>query len=875
MPQTVVTLISELQPDLATAACRLIEMLKAALVDGKTAGDPTAPIISAVPGLHFASMMVFEDERFDPVLTLELNFDGPVGAFLPRLETPVLSPHLRAILRCCKPPEDRRLPMYQAVTAADARLPVAPYLETLIVKPAVFHQGNRGLERTRILREAKLFGDVQLALDAPDCREAGDAPSLHTALRGRVVARNPWLDEFGSERVPMAEHVLDLAKLVGLVVLVVAVLLAPGLIVWLASPGLGELLPWIALAALLALAVAVARTRKPATQPTPRRAPQLPPATISRDDMLLYRVGGGALLFIVVCLFTPWSRAAEAGLILIVIGIVLWLHKLETTDKVHTKPQIDPDKIREIMKLEDRIFQNHMGSIVHVKPGVLRAILIRLGLTGLGLPPEMHGDGRLFEVHAHDPFRALGARRQRLAPDLLLELRFELGELSRRFHREGARGPDAGVEQRPRLPTHAPARGGRRDERAPVQDLGAALDGAQPVLGQRLSRSLGQPDRAQLRHRRRPSGPRADGRGRAHLGSAAVTGAPILVGASSWKLAAAIAPDVQGLVVSGFGDQPAACALLLSAQSQGGAWIAALQKVAPVTAAAVRQMPSVALAFTSLGLDQLGLDTLHADFAQPFVEGMMQEDRRRRLGDVDTDGKVLPTIEWGLRGAKDAPATSPPVHALLLVYDSSHDALAAHEAVIGPALEAAGVQVVRRIALDLLINGDPREHFGFVDGISQPIPYGAGTSDGAEKPFPRDPLHGVPLGEILLGHPDAHAHATQGPFMVGTLGPDGAFAPSRDPPRRCGGERHARSCRGDASRSRAQRLVPRGARVAAGRRGISHLARRGGEDAQREQPHQAAGRRRLAGRARVGPHPRWPCAASRQAAAARAGRTAR
>ena len=383
MPQTVVTLTSELQPQLATAACRLIEMLKDALVGGKTTAQP-APIITAVPGLHFASMMVFEDERFDPVLTLELNFDGPVGAFLPRLETPVLSPHLRAILRCCKPPEDRRRAMYEAVTAAGARVPVAPYLETLVVRPALFHQGNRGLERARVLREYELFKQVQVALDAPDCRDATDASALHAALRRHVVAQSPWLDEDGAERIPMAEHLLDLAKLVGLVALVVAVLFAPGFILWIAAPWVAWPLAWIALAAVAALAVALRKTRKPAP-PAPPRAPQLPPPTMSKATIVLTRGAVVALAFIVVSLFVPWLRAAVAGLVLIVVGLIVWLRRLETTDKVHTQPKIDPHELAEIMKLEDRVSQNHMGSIVHVKPGVLRAILIRLGLTGLGL----------------------------------------------------------------------------------------------------------------------------------------------------------------------------------------------------------------------------------------------------------------------------------------------------------------------------------------------------------------------------------------------------------------------------------------------------------------------------------------------------------
>src|SRR5690242_10756563 len=44
-------------------------------------------------------------------------------------------------------------PLYDAVTAPDSRYPIAPYLERRTLQPSVFHHGNRGLERDRILRE--------------------------------------------------------------------------------------------------------------------------------------------------------------------------------------------------------------------------------------------------------------------------------------------------------------------------------------------------------------------------------------------------------------------------------------------------------------------------------------------------------------------------------------------------------------------------------------------------------------------------------------------------------------------------------------------------------------------------------------------------
>ena len=94
---------------------------------------------------------------------------------------------------------------------------MTPYLTTLIVRPAVAHQGNRGLERERILREAQLYDAVQAALDARACRDAPDAVALHAALRSAVAVQHGWLDRAPPERIPSAERALDWAKLLGLV----------------------------------------------------------------------------------------------------------------------------------------------------------------------------------------------------------------------------------------------------------------------------------------------------------------------------------------------------------------------------------------------------------------------------------------------------------------------------------------------------------------------------------------------------------------------------------------------------------------------------------------------------------------------------------
>ena len=65
--------------------------------------------------------------------------------------------------------------------------------------------------------------------------------------------------------------------------------------------------------------------------------------------------------------------------------IVLWLRRLERRDSFQDAPPINQRLLREMERREDWIPQNHMGSIVLVKPGILRMALFRAGHLGLGL----------------------------------------------------------------------------------------------------------------------------------------------------------------------------------------------------------------------------------------------------------------------------------------------------------------------------------------------------------------------------------------------------------------------------------------------------------------------------------------------------------
>ena len=173
----------------------------------------------------------------------------------------------------------------------------------------------------------------------------------------------------------------------------------------------------------------------------------------------------------------PTARVVLLGLASIAFTvplIVLWLRYLERRDSSHDAPPVDERLLREMVRREDWIAQNHMGIDRPRSSRVSCAtIIIRAGHLGLGLLAQGHRDGRLSRQHAHRPFRALGVPQQRQPPDLLQQFRSELGKLSRRFHREGARRADPRLGLRGRLPADALSGLDGASHGRQVQGLGA------------------------------------------------------------------------------------------------------------------------------------------------------------------------------------------------------------------------------------------------------------------------------------------------------------------------------------------------------------------------------------------------------------------
>ncbi|GIE48493.1 hypothetical protein Ani05nite_20270 [Amorphoplanes nipponensis] len=201
-------------------------------------------------------------------------------------------------------------------------------------------------------------------------------------------------------------------------------------------------------------------------------------------------------------------------------------------------------------------------------------------------------------------------------------------------------------------------------------------------------------------------------------------------------------PDIQGIVLRGFGDHCAAAHLFLRITSAAPArrW---LRAVAPeVTAAAeVGDRPSRALhlGISHAGLARLGVPAEElAAFPEEFREGMYAREH------VLSPGRG--TGPW--RAPFDAPGA---VDIVLLLSATGAGELEPWLARLrAEAADSGGLRVVGEQRGDRM--SDPEgdgstfvEHFGFADGISQPRVAGYGRDTPGEV---------LPPGEFVLGLPD-------------------------------------------------------------------------------------------------------------------------
>jgi Dyp-type peroxidase family len=216
--------------------------------------------------------------------------------------------------------------------------------------------------------------------------------------------------------------------------------------------------------------------------------------------------------------------------------------------------------------------------------------------------------------------------------------------------------------------------------------------------------------------------------------------------------------DLQGLVARAYGHLHWAAYVLLQVVDSAKAkqWLAArlphrtVEMLKPETS-------QVNFAFTHSGLREMGMsDDELKQFSIPFQRGMVDNGHRSRiLGD---DPESLRYWRWG------APQR-PRVDVLVLLYAESEQTLRARlRAVAGPGDGLRRLLILRTVSLP-----GNREHFGFADGISQPVIKGFDEQYRRQLGRTGQAVQLNP-GEFLLGYTNEFGTITEGENLFGRNG---------------------------------------------------------------------------------------------------------
>lgn len=664
--------------------------------------SPTAnPIIDLgeVEGLHYASGVLLDDADEGVRLVLEWNGDGVPDTLVDAVARH--APGLPRLLACCPDWKDG------AATDPDA---IKRFLHAHLQEASAYHVGNVGRQLEQVKSEARLRETVIASV--AEMRAAGTLPNdgnaVAEALRSRLKATDlrALLEPAPPRRTTLER--LDFAiRLLGPVAAIVLV----GVVIVVLLVG------WTGLGVTAAVSVVGA----------------LGAFAWKKSWRIAAVVAAVVLAWPAVLVLLPFVGA-----------FAIWLHVQEA--KPVEPFTSDEVAVRRVEAQEDQPVNlaNHLTTLSRVKPGLGRRFTLRTVLVVLdALARVLYDKGRLGTIDSiHFAHWSLidGGRNLIFLSNFDGSWESYLDD----FIEKEAKGLTSiwsntvGFPKTTRLLWDGATDGPHfKDWARWTQRAHGFWFHAYPAL---TVRAIDQA--SELRNALATPGAALPAWLAPHV-DAAKTGAGPKPAGAGLPSRGGKGPDparIQALVLSGHAHLPATIYLGIQLPPDPAAARSWLAGVIPSVTSAADARPPEALhvALAASGLAALGVpDDALATFGRPFHEGMVTDHRSRILGDLGQSDPA--TWAWGT-------AKTTVFDGLIAVFGPDGDTARARATALAQSVEAGGGRVTELPYCEL--PDSRQEHFGFADGISQPMLTGTPNGDGADQ------WSRLAAGEIVLGLPD-------------------------------------------------------------------------------------------------------------------------
>lgn len=233
--------------------------------------------------------------------------------------------------------------------------------------------------------------------------------------------------------------------------------------------------------------------------------------------------------------------------------------------------------------------------------------------------------------------------------------------------------------------------------------------------------------------------------------------------------------DVQGIIIKGYKKLPHGLYLLFHMKDGAKAkqWLGKMATTVNAASTSTDTIDTaVNLALSNHGVRQLGFSKeLMNTFPRQFEEGMTASHRQRILGDFD---KSDPT-EWDWGGPNDEGEKV--VHGVLLIYSRTEEVLKKAIEDLEKTMSQYDVCTVKELPATGLHEG--KEHFGFRDGLANPVMKNAGRWENKEHE-----ANLIKPGEFIFGYANEYDEYALSPNVPTNMGDTNLLDPDKNYPDR-------------------------------------------------------------------------------------------